>query len=41
MDGILSHASEDTAQWIAATMRGKAPKTGAKVVVDQDAKTMV
>jgi len=34
MDGILSHASEDAAQWIAAAMRGKAPKPGSKVVLE-------
>ena len=35
MDGILRNASEDAAQWIAAAMRGEAPKPGVKVVTGE------
>lgn len=31
VDGILAAASEDAAQWIAAALRGEAPKTGQKI----------
>jgi len=37
MDGILSHSSEDTAQWTAAAMRGENPRPGSKVTTSQDA----
>lgn len=40
MDGILSRASEDTAQWIAAAMRGAAPRPGSKVTAAADAQAM-
>ena len=40
MDGILSNASEDASQWIAAAMRGENPKPGLKVKPVQDAKVM-
>lgn len=40
MDGILSRASEDTAQWIAAAMRGEAPRPGVKVTPSEEQKTM-
>jgi len=40
MDGILSTASEDAAQWIAAAMRGEKPKNGAKVTAPQGAAVM-
>lgn len=33
--GLLAQASEDTAQWIAAAMRGENPKSGEKVSAEQ------
>jgi integrase len=39
MEGILSTASEETAQWIAAALRGENPKPGSKVTTHQDAQT--
>ena len=40
MDGILSRASEDTAQWTAAAMRGEAPRPGSKPAAGPDAAAM-
>lgn len=40
MEGILANASEDAAQWIASALRGEAPKHGAKVTTEPDAKSM-
>ena len=38
--GILANASEDAAQWIAAALRGEAPKAGQKVTPEQVEKAM-